>query len=154
MKDSKIIQTGIKGALRLANRMARAKDIHEALRMAVEDIDVEEARRLLDEEEIDINAKKGKFETTVLMEAAVRGSLELLDLFIERGADLNEKDKDGWTALMAATIQGHLQVVEQLLAHGAEVDARNCNEETAFAMAVSTKKSEIESVLSEHGAKL
>jgi ankyrin repeat protein len=41
-------------------------------------------------------------------------------LLIERGADINLKDYEGYTALRYARANGHTRVVEQLRAAGAK----------------------------------
>jgi ankyrin repeat protein len=38
---------------------------------------------------------------------------------LEKGADINTKDRNGWTALMWATSMGHMQIVKLLQARGA-----------------------------------
>ncbi len=60
-----------------------------------------------------------------LTAAALRGNLELVRLFLERGADVNEKTRGFVSPLTAAARSGHLDVVDFLLAHGAEVRPEN-----------------------------
>lgn len=153
MSESKIYRTGIRGALALANRIARARDKDEAARIAVAEDDIETLERLLGEG-ADIDAAKGKYKTTILMEAAVRGNLRIMSLLLERGANVNMADKDGWTALMGATVQGRMESVKLLLEHGADVNAKNLNGETALAMATSMKLREIKIALLEHEAEI
>jgi uncharacterized protein len=149
MKGQEIYLTGIRGALALANKLARARDKDEAIRMAVAEDDLEAVERLL-REGAEINAVKGEFKTSILMEAAVRGNVGVMKLLIENGADVNMADKDGWTALMGATVQGHLESVKLLLERGAAVNAKNHNGETALVMAAGMKHTEIRDVILEH----
>lgn len=151
MSEPKIYKTGIRGAVALANKLAKARDKDEAIRMALDEDDLERMVQLLDEG-ANINALKGAYKTTVLMEASVRGNLEVMKLLIERGADINLTDKDGWTALMGATVQGHLESVSLLLKQGAEVNTRNQDGETALAMAAGMKHTDISNALLEYGA--
>jgi uncharacterized protein len=151
MSKPKMYETGIRGAVRLALRLARARDKDQALRMAAEDGDLEEMNRLL-EGGSHIDAKVGDYETTVLMEVSVQGNAEVMKFLIEKGANVNLSDKDGWTALMGATVQGHLGSVKLLLSHGAEVNAKNDNNETALMMAVKKSNQEIRDTLLVHGA--
>jgi uncharacterized protein len=153
MPETKIYRTGIRGALALANRLAKARDTNEALRMAVAEDDLEAVERFL-LEGADVNAAQGEYLATVLMEAAVRGNLGVIRLLLEHGAAVNAVDKDGWTALMGATVEGHLESVKLLLARGAEVNAKNHNGETALVMAAGMKHTEIRDVLLEHSAAL
>jgi ankyrin repeat protein len=46
--------------------------------------------------------------------------LELVQLLISNGADLNARRRDGLTALHSAAYRGHLGVIEALLTHGAD----------------------------------
>ncbi len=153
MSESKIYRTGIRGALALANRLARERDKDEAARIAVAEDDLASLERLL-AEGTNINASKGKYKTTILMEAAVRGNLKVIKLLLDKGANIDMVDQDGWTALMGATVQGRTEPVRLLLEHGADVNAKNCNGETALVMATGMQHSEIEDVLREHGAEM
>jgi len=151
VSESKIYRTGIRGALALANRIARTRDKDEAARIAVAEDDIEALERLLGEG-ADINAAKGTYKTTMLMEAAVRGNVRVMRLLLERGADVNMVDQDGWNALMGATVEGRLEPVKLLLEHSADVNAKNRKGETALVMATGMKHAEIKDALLAHGA--
>jgi ankyrin repeat protein len=45
---------------------------------------------------------------------------EVVKLLLEKGAEVNAKDSDGWTALKRAQKRGDTQIVELLKAHGAK----------------------------------
>jgi ankyrin repeat protein len=68
---------------------------------------------------------------TPLMLAAFRGDTAAVINFLERGQDVNARDKDGDTALMFAAFRGHGLVVALLLQYGANVYARARNGWTA-----------------------
>ena len=51
---------------------------------------------------------------TVLIEAASCGHLEIVKYLIEKGADINAKNRNGNTALVEATSKGHLEIVKLL----------------------------------------
>ena len=51
---------------------------------------------------------------TPLMQAAYEGHLGVAELLVDKGADVNAKDKVGWTALTCAACEGHLEVVKLL----------------------------------------
>jgi len=59
---------------------------------------------------------------TPLMDAALVGSPELLDLFLSAGADVDAVSKDGQTALIVAVGRNDAETVRKLLAHGADPD--------------------------------
>ena len=68
---------------------------------------------------------------TPLMLAAFRGDTAAVINLLERGADVNARDRDGDTALMFAAHGGHGLVVALLLQYGANVYARARNGWTA-----------------------
>ena len=68
---------------------------------------------------------------TPLMLAAFRGDAAAVINLLERGADVNARDRDGDTALMFAAFKGHALVVALLLQYGANVYARARNGWTA-----------------------
>jgi len=68
---------------------------------------------------------------TPLMLAAFRGDTAVVLNLLERGADVNARDKDGDTALMFAAFKGHGLIVALLLQYGANVYARARNGWTA-----------------------
>jgi ankyrin repeat protein len=54
---------------------------------------------------------------------------------IDKGADVNAKDKDGFTALMLAAQEGKLEIFYKLYRLGAKVDAKDKNGVTALIVA-------------------
>jgi ankyrin repeat protein len=64
--------------------------------------------------------------STALIEASVRGQkghLAVIELLLQKGANIDAKDKLRWTALMWSVWYSHLEVVKTLLAKGADVNA-------------------------------
>ena len=59
-------------------------------------------------------SKKCDFQTP-LIQAALENRLEVVELLIEKGANVNANDNDFRTALMYAAKEGHVAVVEALL---------------------------------------
>ena len=51
------------------------------------------------------------------MLAVSHGRLEMVQLLMQAGADVNLQDDDGSTALMCATEHGHIEIIKALLAH-------------------------------------
>lgn len=58
-----------------------------------------------------------------LMIAAWEGKLDLMALFVARGADLNQVNANGETAIALAAWRGQLDAVKWLVEHGAPVNA-------------------------------
>jgi ankyrin repeat protein len=61
---------------------------------------------------------------TPLDRAAFKGKVDVVRLLIERGAEVDSRDKWGWTPLHLASRYGHLEVSRVLIDHGANVNAR------------------------------
>jgi KN motif and ankyrin repeat domain-containing protein len=51
------------------------------------------------------------------MLAVSHGKLDLANMLLEAGADINLQDDDGSTALMCASEHGHIEIVNLLLTH-------------------------------------
>jgi ankyrin repeat protein len=60
---------------------------------------------------------------TLLHSAAINGYLNIADLLIRDGADINAKDKNGKTPLFYANKYGHYKTADLLIKHGAESDS-------------------------------
>jgi ankyrin repeat protein len=71
-----------------------------------------------------INAKDAR-NSTPLHFAADNGSIEVIELLLENGADLKAIDVDGDTPLHWAAFAGHQDVVELFIAAGAEINTKN-----------------------------
>ncbi|KAL3858771.1 hypothetical protein ACJMK2_009024 [Sinanodonta woodiana] len=73
---------------------------------------------------------------TPLMFAAMTGRLNIAQLLVEKGCDINKQDTiSGWTALMQATYHGKKAVAVFLINVGADVTIQARNGCTAFDMA-------------------
>ncbi|MFT5470429.1 MAG: ankyrin repeat protein [Verrucomicrobiales bacterium] len=88
---------------------------------AAADGKIDEVRRWLDENPKLIDVKGSDGAPAVIM-AVQKNHIEVLQLLIERGADINQHSKDRTTALTDAAMGGHLDAVRLLLKHGAEVN--------------------------------
>jgi len=65
----------------------------------------------------DVNVKAKQHGQTALMLAVSHGRLDMVNLLLEAGADINIKDDDGSTSLMCASEHGHAAIVRLLLNH-------------------------------------
>lgn len=85
-----------------------------------------DALKLLAENGADVNAADLN-ESTVLMEIAQIGSVDIADFLIKNGANLNMVDKNGDTALTIAAEFGNFEVLKLLLHNGADINASSMN---------------------------
>ncbi|KUI64462.1 Ankyrin-3 [Cytospora mali] len=67
-----------------------------------------------------------------LVKVATKGSLKLLRLLLEHGADVHPRRENELAPLFKAAEAGHLPVVAELLAHGADPNWRGRNGQTAL----------------------
>jgi ankyrin repeat protein len=98
-------------------------DLHKAVR----DGDADRVRELLDAG-ADVNVRessKDRLQYTPLHWAANNGDLEIAEILISRGADLDAEDPTYSTPLYLAAEQGHPKVVEFLISKEAEVNVKS-----------------------------
>jgi ankyrin repeat protein len=88
-----------------------------------------------------------------LMVAAASGDVAAVKSLGARGANLDEKDKDGKTALMYAAEGGHVETVKYLIEKGANVNAKAKNGKTAMMYASEKGRTEVVQILKNAGAR-
>lgn len=115
--------------------------------------DIEQVERFLDEgTQVDARDAEG---ITALMYASYHGQESIVNLLIERGANINASEYvDGRTALMDSSINGQSEMVELLLNRGADINAKSNTGWTALMWAVERKRNEVVALLVERGAYL
>ncbi|MBN1759585.1 MAG: ankyrin repeat domain-containing protein [Chitinispirillaceae bacterium] len=99
---------------------------------AIEGGKLEQVKKLLDSG-VDVNQRfeyefswlmGSNKEVTPLELAAVYNNVQIVELLLKKGADVNASDGDGYTALIVAARQGNAENLQVLLKAGAKVDAR------------------------------
>ena len=88
-------------------------------------------------------------DSDLLMKAAEFGTSEIVQLLLERGADVNSKN-----ALHKAVIAGNTDTATLLLDHGASVNITARDSENALHKAAGSGKVEMVQILIEHGANI
>ena len=97
---------------------------------------------------------------TPLYNAADSGRKEIVELLIEKGANINCSNTGlfgvGMRPLFSAASKGHLAIVELLIKNGANVNASislNNSSNTVLDWAIKHKKSKLVVLLRKHGGK-
>ena len=111
------------------------------------------ARHLLNTCPQDINARGG-YCSTPLHTAVIKGSIDIVVLFLEHGADMTALNIDGATPLHEASKRGRLDVMQLLLDNHADVDAQGRKWVTPLYQASLEGDLEVIQVLLRHGASL
>ena len=89
---------------------------------------------------------------TLLIIAALNGHANIVEVLLEKGANVNAVDSEGWTPLHFAAQNGHASVVEVLLEKGANVNAVNSKGCTPLHSAVWGGHESVVKVLIQAGA--
>ncbi|XP_077365170.1 ankyrin repeat and SAM domain-containing protein 6 [Festucalex cinctus] len=106
----------------------RRPDVFSALKLGNSQL----VKEILEEDPTQVNSSNQEGASPLMM-AAVSGHLEVVQLMVEKKADIDKQDGvHGWTALMQATYHGNKDVVKYLLSQGADVNLRAKNGYTAF----------------------
>ena len=123
---------------------------YTALMVAAQNSQVKLATKLVHECGASVDLKQKHSSWTALMEASESGSIDIVKLLLEHGAD-----DLGW-ALVLAILNKYNDIIELLLEHGAQVDDKNWSlffYQSPLIMAVETGDADIVKLLLKHGAK-
>ncbi len=134
-------------------RAARADPLANApLHKAVQRRDLPEVRNLLANPftQVDQSLKNG---LTPLMMAVDQGSEELVELFLEAGAEVDKKTPRGTVALHYAAARGRVALMKRLIQAGASVDTAMTKGTTPLTLAAQSGRAEAVKLLLEHKAK-
>jgi hypothetical protein len=94
---------------------------------------------------------KPRKEQTPLSWAAESGHTEIVQLLVEKGADIDSKDGSGRTALLWAAEKGHKEIVQILVEKGADIDSKNGSGQPVLLWAAGIGHKEIVQLLVEKG---
>ncbi|XP_039314116.1 protein TANC2 isoform X3 [Solenopsis invicta] len=89
---------------------------------------------------------------TALMLAASEGHTNLLELFLDKGSNLEIKDKEGLTALGWACVRGRVTAVQMLLDRGSDVNTNDNSGRTPLDLAAFQGNPKLVQLLLEKGA--
>jgi len=108
---------------------------------------------LLMEKRADVNAQHRATGLTALLIAAEDGDKQFVSTLLDRGADVNMEDRNGYNALVRAAGEGHTDIVKLLIKKGRWKNKKE-SFGRALAVAVGMKRNEIAKLLIKEGADL
>ena len=132
-------------------QMLLAAGARYGLREAVMLNDVALARARLDEG-ADPDTGEGTYEGPLLKIAAELGHLDIVNLLLDRGADIEATDDLGRRPLLSAARYGRTAVVRQLLDRGADLNGDDWSDQTALAEAATEGHQDVLDLLLSRGA--
>jgi ankyrin repeat protein len=110
--------------------------------------------RMLDEDPAIVNQRDDKGRTPIDL-AVSRSSPEVVELLIQRGADINmREDVYGSTPLLQVVARDRKEIAEILLRHGVDIAMKNNAGETAYDYAVALGRTEIAEMLRSSSSRL
>jgi ankyrin repeat protein len=86
----------------------------------------------------------------MLLEAAYNGRLEVVKKMLEKGEDINQRNRYGQTPLYLAVLNGKEEVVEYLLEEGADYNIARDNGDTPLMCAVKHQNCDVLEKLLDH----
>uniref|UniRef100_A0A5S6QY69 ANK_REP_REGION domain-containing protein n=1 Tax=Trichuris muris TaxID=70415 RepID=A0A5S6QY69_TRIMR len=90
---------------------------------------------------------------TALTLAVAAGHDELVTFLLQRGANIEHRDKKGYTPLIVAVNSGNQKVIELLIANGANLEAQtDRTKETALSIACQIGRRDVAEILLKHNA--
>ncbi len=108
-----------------------------------------ETVKQLIEEGINVNILRES--ATPLMVAASKGQTGIAEIILQAGANINEKNEDGWTALhKAAYEQDKTEIIDLLMQSGSDVEAKNRFGKTPLQLAEEKNHRDIVRVIKNH----
>ena len=113
-----------------------------------------EVARVLEEKGVNeiVDEEKAKELGKELMNMADKGNVEAVENLIELGADVNQKDNEGWTPLMYASYGGRLEIIKKLIEAKADINQKDKSGDTALMLGFMNDSLEIVDTLIENGA--
>jgi ankyrin repeat protein len=114
-----------------------------------------EVIRLLSNANIGAVNSRNRYGNTPLIGAILGGKATIVKLLLGKGADVNQKDSEGWTPLMYSIVyrpRYEDEIAEELLRRGADVNAVAENGDTALTLASERDAARIVGQLLDKGA--
>jgi ankyrin repeat protein len=127
---------------------ARATPLHYATFCGMPDV----ATFLIVELSQEVNARGFDNNETSLHTTSRRGDVELAQVLLEHGAEIQARDRRGRTPILLASQSRHVELAQVLLEHGAETEARDIDGRTPILIASDKGHVVLVQLLLKHGA--
>ena len=88
-----------------------------------------------------------------LLQACEKGDLSTVRALLDKGANVNARDRDGRRPVIEASYWQHADIVKLLIERAADVNAKKVDGATALDFAINFHNKEIEQMLRKAGAK-
>jgi peptidoglycan/LPS O-acetylase OafA/YrhL len=89
--------------------------------------DIEKVRNAIDSKELALDALQPNSGASLLTTAAFYDQTEIVEMLLQKGANVNQVNRDGGTALHVAVFMGYAESARLLLDAGANPDAKDAN---------------------------
>lgn len=129
--------------------LAVAGPIHEAAKYG----DIQTVKELI-KNGLNVNDSDDEYHASALYWGAVKGHREIVEFLLERGAAVDQRNRDGDTALQVASAIGHKDIVEVLLSKGAAINEKRKDGPTALYVAVGRNRKDVVELLLASGAEM
>ncbi len=83
---------------------------------------------------------------------ALEVAIEIVNMLLKNGVEINAQNEEGRTALMYAVSEGSKELTEILIKNGANVNLKDINGDTALIIAIGNENEEISELLIKSGA--
>ena len=123
-----------------------------SLHLACKSGDIKTVEKILSRKNVDINAREKQYGSRPLHWAAGQGHLEIVDLLLQKGADINATDNDNITPLHVAVGKKQKDVVRYLLDKKANPNLKDAKGDTPLQGAVELGQMDVVQLLVDAGA--
>lgn len=146
-KDNReIVQTYLDAGMSLNERTSLGTPM---LNVAIRAEQVDEVKWIL-QHEIDLDAVSKDRGYSALMDCVWKKNLELAEILVKKGVNLNFTSTDGQSALMLAVGEGNVKMVELLAEAGADPDKADALGMSAYGYAKLFKRDDLVKILEKH----
>ncbi len=120
---------------------------------AIEDNDINRVKQLI-AQGVDVNAAHEVHGNTLLIISILQNNIDIIELLINKGADVNIENRHGETPLLLAVYEEDIDIVELLIDTGAGINIKDDAGDTPLSLAVGNNDKYIIRLLLNAGAEV